>query len=262
MAVDFFGRVWVKAFFMLLTAASFAQFATAQTLESNPEFDVGDKWTYRYQNTGDRKDPYLYTHQAYKSEFNTALLFYESQAPEANRKQGIDRYYYKRADVKERYEFNSEKPRIPGKRYHNSQPSDDRIQFPLTVGKKYNVKFDWGNGEGYTKYDVEVEAFEKIKVDAGEFDAYRIKLSGWWMRTSNGNYSGRAEFTLWYSPTVKRLVKGYYFDLQTSGFTWNANTVELVKWEPKAPLPVFLEPKAGGSKGDNQTHAPNASTVD
>lgn len=212
----------------------------AQTLEAQPTFEVGDKWTYRYHNTGDRKEPYLFTNQTYKSEGGSGWLYVEFQNNESPRKQAVHRYDYKRADVKERFDFNATKPTQLGKRYGNSQPADDWIQFPLTVGKKYEIKFDWDNGEGNNKYDVEVQSFEKVKTAAGEFDAYRIKASGWWTRTSNGSGSGRAEQVIHYAPSVKRVVKWDYFDRSGNGSTWNANNTELVKYEPKAALPAVL----------------------
>jgi hypothetical protein len=225
-------------------AGSASTLVSAQTLETHPVFEVGDKWTYRYHNTGDRKDPYLYTNQVYKSDAGSGWLYGESQEPNANNPQNIMRYDYKRADVKESFKFKASKPTKPGNRYANTQPTDDWIQFPLIVGKKYEIKFDWGNGEGHTKYDVEVEVFEKVKTEAGEFDAYRIKASGWWTRTSNGSGSGRAEYTLWFSPETKRQVKSDYFSRTPNGSTWDASNRELVKWEPQAELPAIFSDKA------------------
>ena len=221
-----------------------------QTLDSNPIFDVGDKWTYRFHDTGNRKEPYLFTNQAYKSEGGSGWIYSDSQEIGARRKHNIQRYDYKRADTKERFAFNAKNPTEPGTRYSNTQPNDDNIQLPLTVGKKYTVKLNWGNGEGNTKYDAEVEAFEKVKVEAGEFEAYRIKLSGYWTRTSNGNYSGRAGHTIYFAPSVKRFVKWTYFERNSDGSPWGEETTELVKWEPKAELasalvvPVVATPPA------------------
>lgn len=212
----------------------------AQTLDIHPIFEMGDKWTYRYQNKGDRKDPYLYTSQAYLTKNGNAWLYVESQNPDANHKQAVQRYDYKRADVMEQFAFNPKKRSLRGKRFSNRQPMDDWIQLPMVIGKKYDIKEDWTNGEGNNKYDVEIEAFEKIKVEAGEFETYRIKYSGWWTRTGNGSGSGRVDSTLWYSPIVKRIVKRNYIDRTPQGSTWNENTTELVKWEPRAELPAAV----------------------
>lgn len=245
-AVFSFSRVsWVVGVCLLSgIAGGVYNVAQAQTLEAQPVFDVGDKWTYRFHNIGDRKEPYMYTQQAYKSEGGVGWLYVEINNNESPRKQAIYRYDYKRADAKERFEFKAKKPRETGRRYFNSQPQDDWIQFPLVVGKKYNLTFEWNNGEGNTKYDVEVENFQKVTTPAGEFDAFRIKASGWWMRTSNGSGSGRAETVVYYAPAVKRYVKWEFTDRTPGGMQWNSQITELVKWEPKASLSAIFESKA------------------
>ena len=218
--------------------------AHAQALESQAVFDVGDKSTYRFHNKGDRKEPHLFTDQAYKSEAGSGWLYGESKDPAARRKQYIWRYDYKRGDAKEGFEFNPRNPTEPGDRFSNRQPMDDRIQFPLTIGKRFSVREDWPNGQGYTEYKGEVEALEKIKTEAGEFEAYRIKLAGWWNRTSNGSGSGRAQFTRWFAPAVKRVVNAEFFELQSNDSPWTQESTELVKWEPKAALTSVLGPPA------------------
>ncbi len=238
MGVFSLGKLRSKVWQLAFVSAGLASMAFAQTLDTNPVFDVGDKWTYRFQNTGDRKDPYLYTNLAFKSEASSGWLYGESQNPQSNRKQFIWRYDYKRGGGKESFEFDPTKPTFAGKRFSNLQPNDDDIQFPLAVGKKYVVNENWTNGN--TKYDAEVEAFEKVKTEAGEFDAFRIKLSGWWQRTKEGNSSGKAEKTIYFSPVAKRIVKSDYLDRRSNGSAFNANVTELVKWEPKTALPAAL----------------------
>lgn len=238
------GTLWAKWCVAAGLALTFHAEVSAQTLETHPEFDVGDKWTYRHHNKGDRKEPYLYTHQAYKSEADSGWIFGVTQEPNAPRPNFILRYDYQRADAKEGFAFNPQKPTTPGRRYGNWQPQDDYVQLPLSVGKKYAIKVYWNDGNGYTKYDVEVDAFTKVKTEAGEFEAYRIKASGWWTRvkpTSDGwTGSGRAEYTIYYAPSAKRYVKWEWFDRQANGSPWNERVTELVKWEPKAPLDAAL----------------------
>ena len=230
-------------FFVLLCCS--LHVAYAQELETQPEFDVGDKWTFRYQNLGDRKEPYLYSEQAFKSADGSGWLYHdESENPSTTRKQSIARYDYKRGDIKEIFNFKPNNPKVPGSRFVNWQAIDDRIQFPIAVGKKYSLRVDWANDDGHTKSDVEIVAIEKIKIEAGEFDAYRIKLRGWWNRTSTNSNSGKVEETLWFSPAAKRIVKREYIDYRSNGSAWNRNTSELVKWEPKASLSESLNKPA------------------
>ena len=227
--------------FLFVLVSCLLHVAAAQELETQPEFDMGDKWTFQYKNLGDRKDPYFYSEQAFKSAEGSGWLYGENENPSTKRKQYIARYDYKRGDIKEVFSFKPKNPKDPGGRYINWQPIDDKIQFPLAAGKKYSLRIEWDNGEGYTKSDIEVGAIEKIQVEAGEFEVYRITLKGWWNRTSNGSGSGRADETLWFSPVVKRIIKREYIDTNSGGATWNRNTYELVKWEPKASLSESLK---------------------
>jgi hypothetical protein len=105
----------------------------------------------------------------------------------------------------------------------------------LEVGKEWSIKDVWGDGQGHTEYKVKVESFEKIKVEAGEFDVYKIVQKGYWTRTANGSGSDRVERVIWYSPLAKRDIKRTYED-RHHGRLWNKNEIELVKWEPKAAL--------------------------
>ena len=203
--------------------------AFAQTLETHPVFDVGDKWTYSFQNRGERKEPYTYTHQVYKLDSESGWLYGETKEPNTTRPQSIWRYDFKRADNKEGFNFNPTTPTKPGERYSNRQANDDWVQLPLFVGKKYKVKEFRSNGELFVEYDAEVSAFEKVKMPAGEFDAFRISGVGWF-RNQFGNH--RVSQRHFYAPTVKRLVKGEYIERDHSV----ENVWELIKWEPKAEL--------------------------
>lgn len=237
-------NIWAKWCLAAGLALTLHGGASAQTLEAHPEFDVGDKWTYRHTNKGDRKEPYIHSDQVFKSEAGSGWLFGDSQEPNTTRPKYILRYDYKRADAKEGFAFDPKKPATPGRRYFNRQPEDDWVQLPLTKGKKYSVKLDWCDGSGYTKYDFEVEAFEKVKTEAGEFEAYRIKGSGFGTRVKAGpdgwTGSGRSGHLIWFAPSAKRYVKWEWFNRSANGLLWNERGTELVKWEPKAPLDAAL----------------------
>lgn len=226
----------------LIGFALFQSLANAEppALDTNPLFEVGDKWTYSFQNIGDKKQPETYSHQAFKSDTDSGWIFGESDNPSASRKNYVLRYDYKRGDRMEGFNFDPSKADFRGKRYGNWMPGEDKIQFPLSVGKEYKFREEWSNGDGNTAYDVKVEAYEKIKVPAGEFDAYRIKFSGWWQRTTGQTASGRASMTQWFSPEAKRVIKIEYMDKTSGNQTWNQNITELAIWEPRAALPAKL----------------------
>ena len=82
-------------------------------------------------------------------------------------------------------------------------------------------------------------AFEKIKTEAGEFEAYRIKLAGWWTNPSR-NITGRESVSIHFAPAIKKFVKWDNSSRTSNGMPWNDVEMELVKWEPKAQLPANL----------------------
>ena len=212
----------------------------AQKLEAHPEFDVGDKWTFKFNNIGDRREPYTFTVQAVRSENGSGWWYNESTERDARRPKFVQRYDYKRARVVEGFEFDPAAPNMVGSRYFNSQPKEDFIRFPLDIGQKYNYKVDWDDGNGYNEYKGVVESFEKVTLEAGEFEAFRIKFSGWWNRTRDGSGSGRVELILWWAPATKSFVKRTFKNWNGNGSQFNNFETTLLKWEPKAPLPDFL----------------------
>lgn len=229
---NFFKYLVVAAAFSVVALAT----ASAQKLDATPQMHVGDKWTYRYINSGDRREPYIFTHEVKRIDGNDAWLYGESTEPGTQNPKYWWRYDHKRAGLMERFAYDESAPNSLGTRIANRQKNDDFLQYPLEVGKKYNAKEYWSNG--YTDWKIEVEAFEKIKTEAGEFDTFRVKATGWWTRTSNGSGSGRAEATGWVTPTAKREVRWQYMDRTPNGSMWNENKSELIKWEPAAVRPA------------------------
>ena len=252
-------KFWANIFAVACLASAVPTLAYAQFLQIMPEFEVGDRWTFKQQNKGDRKEPFLLVRQAFKSETGSGWTYIETKNPDATRKQTISRFDYKRGDFKEVFAFDSSKPDFKGSRISNLQPFDDVFQLPLSVGKKYTVKWTWNNGQGFDEYNAEVEAFGKVKTDAGEFDAYRIKMGGFWNRTvpdQNGwTGSGRAGQTYWYAPDIKQVVKLESFNRNSNGSPWNEFVSELVKWEPKAPLDPALKATTSGAVAPMPTAA-------
>jgi hypothetical protein len=80
-------------------------------------------------------------------------------------------------------------------------PPTNFVVFPLEKGKKWTINFTV-TGETFTSQVTQervVEKVEKIKVPAGEFDAYRVSFSGRFKGTdSQGkSFSGREDGTDW-----------------------------------------------------------------
>lgn len=104
------------------------------------------------------------------------------------------------------------------------KPYYPQLVFPLEVGKKWSGKY---NGFATTedgKWDgnvtCEVKAFEKVKVAAGEFDAFRIECVDNWKAMFF--FSGTTNSTRWYAPKARVVVKSVNdkskWDMELSGF--------------------------------------------
>jgi len=222
--------------------------ADTPSLETNPEFTVGDSWTFRWKDLVDQKPETQELQQAYKSEGGVGWVIGRSLNPEAKRKNYVLKFEYAKSDFREVFDFNPAQPTQPGKQFRDRTKFDDEVQFPLTIGREYKYSNVWSNGNGRADYNAKVVRYEKVNVTAGEFDAYRIELDGWWKDTVH-SYSGRAVITLWYSPEVKRIIKRDYTDFTTRNRPYASYLMEMVKWEPAAPLLEELStPKDGAAK--------------
>lgn len=89
------------------------------------------------------------------------------------------------------------------------EPGISRLKFPMKVGSSWSSRYTWKNPGGGTGAIValnSVQAFEKVRVPAGEFDAYRI-LATVGSRDDGMPRSTMLEDLVWYAPRVKRIVK-------------------------------------------------------
>ena len=87
-----------------LLAAVMAYGAWAQTVEAPPAPEVGDKWTYRFHNKGDKREPYLFINQVKFLDGGSAWILNESQQIGAQVTRSVWRYDLKRADYVERFD--------------------------------------------------------------------------------------------------------------------------------------------------------------
>ncbi|MCZ4314424.1 hypothetical protein O4H66_13515 [Comamonadaceae bacterium G21597-S1] len=208
--------------------------AGAQTQEGPMAPVIGDKWTYQFHNKGDKREPYQYSHQVKAVDGPSAWILGESKEPNARRPRYVWRYDVPKGEVVELFEPDDAAPQGAGKRVVDRAKVDAWLQFPLSVGKKYTVKRAWDNGRGFDEYTAEVQAYEKVKVEGGEFDSYRIRFAGFWNQREGGSYAGRSEHLVWYAPAAKTTVRWQYTNRTSNGGSWNDTLTELVKWEPGA----------------------------
>lgn len=238
----------IQHFFVsaIAVAAVLGGVVHAQSLEA-PKLDVGDKWTYAYEDLGEHQEPYTYTNQVFKADGESGWLYGESQASKPWRKSWVMRYDFQRGGVTEFFEYNAPSrsnphPVQPGPRYSERLTMDDDIQYPLFVGKTYKVDWPSVNGSSAFQFDVTVESFEKVTTPAGEFDAYKLKFVGRWQRViGTERYIGSARRVSWVAPAVKRIVRTEYQDRNIYNNLANRSVEELVKWEPKTAVPADLQ---------------------
>jgi uncharacterized protein YecT (DUF1311 family) len=90
----------------------------------------------------------------------------------------------------------------------------DLLSFPLEVGKKWDVKANFkvkkGNIDMNSQLHAIVVAQERIKVPAGEFDAFKIEYNGNWRVELEGvarTIKDRMKVTIWFAPDVRNLVR-------------------------------------------------------
>jgi hypothetical protein len=96
-------------------------------------------------------------------------------------------------------------------RHKDSNPR--ALSFPLEVGKRWHYATDWvfkpKASRGSSRIEVAVVAREKIRVPAGEFDAFRLESRGSLHGVSpiNSQYAGETTATYWYAPAARAIVK-------------------------------------------------------
>jgi len=75
---------------------------------------------------------------------------------------------------------------------------------------KWTSKHKWVNHElncnGVEESTAKVVSYEKVRVPAGEFDAFKLNWEGNWVDNSCGG-SGKTDMTYWYAPAARVVVK-------------------------------------------------------
>jgi hypothetical protein len=83
------------------------------------------------------------------------------------------------------------------------------LSFPLEVGKKWSFSdeytdYSYGGMEGKMDVGATVVGYEKVRVPAGEFDAFKLQADGKWV---SGGASGGFSRAYWYAPAARAVVK-------------------------------------------------------
>jgi len=192
---------------VVLALATFAGPAQAQTAD-RPDVKVGDRWKYAMVEDGKASDHVWIV--------NTVI---------PDRIEGTD----------------SGKPLVltpdlnvmesaAGK--HSNQKF---LSFPLAVGNKWTYADDFmydlhGGERAHMRAPVRVVGYEKVRVPAGEFDAFKLKISGSY--DIEGEVApGVASYTYWYAPAAHAIVR-YESDLHCPALRTHT-TFELVEYQLK-----------------------------
>lgn len=113
------------------------------------------------------------------------------------------------------------------------QSGTELLRFPLRVGQQWThvaqVQFKDNGSRAQVASQVRVEAWERVRVAAGEFDAFRLVAQGTIHGTSyagSGQLRGETRTTYWYAPAAKAIVK-----MNNRNTYRGESTVELVSYE-------------------------------
>ena len=174
---------------------SWALLAAAQEV-ARPDIKVGDRWTYQILDkmTGEIKG-------------STTLSVYEVTETEIHLKaQGKMKAPFSRVEFLDRQLNWLDNSVVQWK------PSTGTYLFPLKIGKQWSQQYEAValSNESKTRHNVaaKVVAYEKVKVPAGEFDAFKIEYT---IRNVSTSDTERADSITrsvrWYAPSVKQMVK-------------------------------------------------------
>ena len=87
------------------------------------------------------------------------------------------------------------------------------LSFPLEVGKRWRYTTEWvfkaKGSKGSAVIDVAVVGHERLKIPAGEFDAFKLVARAAIRGISgiNSQIEADTEATYWYAPTARAVVK-------------------------------------------------------
>ena len=118
-------------------------------------------------------------------------------------------------------------------------PAFGRYAFPLEPGKTWKTDAIGDNKEAGKHWRFQVTGhageWEKITVAAGQFDAIKIDIVGYYQleMVNERAGSGTLRETLWYAPSVQNFIKLEYQDTDAQGRLFNRDAWELTAFVRK-----------------------------
>lgn len=200
---------------------SFAQ--DTKPVAQAPVFKVGDSWKFQLHDIGNKKEPTWF--------INTVTLVDDKQVVTLD-DNSEGRKFWSIYDVPSqkpqlRFAYVEAAPDKRGRKTGDWSGNDAEVQFPLEVGRNWSIQEKSPRLENELK--AEVTAYERIRIQAGEFDAFKIVIKGWWKNVQSGN-TGPYQRTVWYAPVAKRVVKIEGFT-RVTGSLWDQWTQELLEFK-------------------------------
>lgn len=177
----------MKTFSIGVALVAFAATASAQKAEP-PSVKVGDQWQF--------------------------VVYYTVPSATPNRSWVITSVAAARIEGTENGEplvLTTELNVLESPRDRLSNPKG--LNFPLEVGKKWRYESDWlfkpKGSKGTFISDVAVVSYEKIRVPAGEFDAFKLvaKSAVRGISVINSTIDAETMHTYWYAPAANAIVK-------------------------------------------------------
>ncbi|WP_321945659.1 hypothetical protein [Paraburkholderia sp. J10-1] len=197
-----------------LAPSSFALDTAAVVLPQDaPHYKVGDNWTF------ERSDPlsgksrtFTQTVTSVHADGSASLLIGPGGA---------------------RLELTSEANVIPNGA--DARACGIVLHFPLRAGERYEADCVATAPSGMRvqrRAQCEVDGVETVKTKAGAFSAIKITMSGVW-QPQYGAGGGPMEETLWYAPSVKRVVREAFQGRLAGRGAPATNEIELVQYAVK-----------------------------
>lgn len=181
-------RIWALAVLAVCSMFDGAAFAQTASKVNRPDVKVGDQWQFRIG--ANARAPELNVTWVV-----TAVTPAETKGTENGQPLTLT------ADMNE-----MESPR--------RRNSDLKLlSFPLEVGKSWTFVTDYllkdTGSKGQMKGSVVVLSYEKVKVAAGELDAFKLEMNGTYNVTGlgGGTSSGLNTRTYWYAPAARAIVR-------------------------------------------------------
>ncbi|CAG9274876.1 conserved exported hypothetical protein [Paraburkholderia unamae] len=181
--------------------------------QSAPHYRVGDNWTFlRSDALSGKGRTFTQTVTAVHTDGSASLLI----GPGGGR-----------------LELTSEANVVPSGA--GQQACGIALHFPLQAGTHYEADCRAVSESGMTvtrRAQCDVEGVETVQTKAGSFPAIKIRMSGTWSPQS-GYGGGPMEETLWYAPSVKRVVREEFQGRLAGKGVPATAAVELVRYAVK-----------------------------